>query len=274
MQTPEAVGAKRRVLVGALTMCLEHSKVRELVAVDTIRSILESASQELWREGEFRLELVWKILCQQPGLSAEDVAPPLLVFKAYESQLKVQVRLPEALSALPPRERERLRETIPIPEKDFAAAIDEMRALAVEEEAPRSQLGQVAQAAVTTEARPQAAVPRRRRQLAVALALLALPALGVSAWVAFRNPASAYELGDVASLLQLSDGLRTEQSMSARIVDPRWDRLGKDEQRKIVSELFEREERKGVRAMTLVDAQSRVRVVATDIGAGLQVTVY
>ena len=55
------------------------------------------AGGELWREGEFRLEYVWKILCQQPGLTAKEVAPPLLVFKAYEDELGVTVRVPQAL---------------------------------------------------------------------------------------------------------------------------------------------------------------------------------
>src|SRR6478672_5270567 len=101
MQSAEAVAAKRKILIDALTMCLSRSKVKEFVPLDTIRSILQSASGELWREGEFRLEMVWKILCQQPGISGQEVAPPLLVFKSFEQTLGVHVRMPQALTAIP-----------------------------------------------------------------------------------------------------------------------------------------------------------------------------
>jgi hypothetical protein len=75
-------------------------------------------------------------------------------------------------------------------------------------------------------------------------------------------------------LLKLSDGQRVEQSVTARIADPRWEGLGREEQRKAATAVFEREEQKGVRVMTLIDQQSRVRVIATDIGAGALVTVH
>ena len=84
----------------------------------------------MWREGEFRLDPVWKILIAQPGLSAEDVAPPLLVFKAYENELGVIVRMPQALSAIPRGEQVRLRDALGIQRADFAKAIDDMKALA------------------------------------------------------------------------------------------------------------------------------------------------
>ena len=95
----EAVAAKRRVLVDALMMCLSKSRVMQVVDGETVRGVFDSASKEMWREGEFRLDPVWKILIAQPGLTAEDVAPPLLVFKAYENELGVVVRIPQALSA-------------------------------------------------------------------------------------------------------------------------------------------------------------------------------
>lgn len=162
MQSVEAVAAKRKVLVDALTMCLERSKVRDIVAVDTIRSLLESASGELWREGEFRLELVWKILTQQPGLSAKQVAPPLLGFKSFEEELGVRVRLPQALSAIPRAEQERLRDELKVGKEDFATAIKQMHELALAEAAPQPDTAAAAAAAVAAEGTVQAA-PKKNR---------------------------------------------------------------------------------------------------------------
>src|SRR5215471_16463422 len=101
MEYPEGGAAKRRVLVDALTMVLERSKVAQHVDAQTVKSVLDMAGGELFREGEVRLEYVWKILCQQPGLSAKEVAPPMCVFKAYEEELGIAVRLPASLSAVP-----------------------------------------------------------------------------------------------------------------------------------------------------------------------------
>src|SRR5581483_1499256 len=128
MESPE-VALKRRVLVDALTMCLQRSKVCEKIDAATIRSVLENSS-DLWRSGEFHLETVWKILCNQPGLTAKEVAPPLLLFKAYENELGVVVRVPQALSALPRAEQVRLRDELGIPRTEFAGAIAQMQKLA------------------------------------------------------------------------------------------------------------------------------------------------
>ena len=133
MESAEAVAAKRRVLIDALMMCLSKSRVMTVVDATTTRGVLDSASSEMWREGEFRLDPVWKILTAQPGLSAEDVAPPLLVFKAYEKELGVSVRVPQALTAIPRGEQIRLRDALGIERADFAKSIEEMRELAAVE---------------------------------------------------------------------------------------------------------------------------------------------
>jgi hypothetical protein len=278
--SPEEVAAKRRVLVGALTKCLELSKVKESVPLETIRSLLESASGELWREGEFRLEMVWKVLCQQPGLSPQDVAPPLLVFKSFEAELEVSVRLPPALSALPPAEQAKLREQVSLSKEAFVARLQELTdaatASAAEAASPPKDMGQAAQTAADAE--PEKA-PRKPATLgqkiaAGVLATLALAGAGVSAYFTMRDTAHESNLSDVASIVQLSEGKRVNQSMSARINDPRWETLGLDEQRHIAAQLFDREHEKGVEALTLFDGGGKVRVSASQIAGRVIISVH
>ena len=124
MDWPEGVAARRRVLVGALVRCLAKSKVCTVVDATTVGSVLAAAAGELWREGELRLEYVWKILCQQPGLTAREVAPPLALFKSFEDLLGgVEVRLPLALSAVPRGELNRLRDEVTYARADFESAL-------------------------------------------------------------------------------------------------------------------------------------------------------
>src|SRR4051812_43970185 len=151
MESADAVAAKRRVLIDALMVCLSKSRVVQVVDGKTVRSVIDSASKELWREGEFRLDPIWKMLIAEPGLSAEDVAPPFLVFKAYENELGVIVRIPQALTAIPRGEQVRLRDTLGLQRADFAAAIDEMRSLASAENAQQEQQKTMRDAAATVD---------------------------------------------------------------------------------------------------------------------------
>jgi hypothetical protein len=268
--SPEEVAAKRRVLVGALTKCLEHSRVKDVVPLESIRSILESASGELWREGEFRLEMVWKVLCQQPGLSPQEVAPPLLAFKSFESDLEVNVRLPPALSALPPNEQAKLREQVPLTRESFSSELQEIHAVAqaqvAEEAAPKIDVRQVAQAAAAEPARPPRKPATRGQKIAAGvIACLAVAGGGASTYFSLRDTALGTDLSDVAPILQLSDGRKVNQSLSARINDARWGTLAKAEQRKIAAELFDREREKGIKVLTLVDGDGRVRVSASNV---------
>jgi hypothetical protein len=266
MQSAESVAAKRKVLVDALTMCLSRSKVKDVVPLDTIRSILQSASGELWREGEFRLEMVWKILCQQPGLSAQEVAPPLLVFKSFEKTLGVHVLMPQALTAIPRAEQEKLREQLTITNEDFSQAIQQMSAIDSESE-PASHADAAKQAVESTAPVKKSRKPATLTQkiLATGLAAVALAGVVVSVAVTLRDNVTDVDVADVAPILQLSDAKRLEKALSARINDPRWDALGHDEQRRISQQLFDKEQEKGIRSLTLVDAKGRLRVSATNL---------
>jgi hypothetical protein len=132
MESPEALAAKRRVLIDALMLCLGKSRVVGVVDAATVRGVIESALSEIWRQGELRLEPVWKLLVSQPGLSAEDVAPPLLLFKAQEEQLAVRVRLPEALTAIPRAEQTRLVNGLGVDPEELKKAIAAMTAAATD----------------------------------------------------------------------------------------------------------------------------------------------
>jgi hypothetical protein len=289
MESAEAVSAKRRVLVDALMMCIERSRVGQVVDGPTVRGVLASAAGELWREGEFRLDPVWKILIQQPGLSAEDVAPPLLAFKGYEQELGVQVRMPQALTAIPRAEQVRLRETLGIQRADFQRAIDEMRefaaAAARRRVSSRSMRAVPAPAPTTSPTmstvqaeEPEstfkpppatpAPAPADRRALALTLGLLGFVGVGLGAWLALRDTARTFPLGDVAGILSLGDGRAASGSLTAVITDSRWESLPADERRKLCSQVMDVEQPKGIRAMTLLDGNGSPRAVISDGPAG------
>ena len=286
----EGVAQKRRVLVDALMMCLERSKVCEVVDGQTVRSVLDTGMKEMWREGELRLEYAWKILCQQPGLSAKEVAPPLLAFKAFEAELGVTVRVPEALTALPRSEQTKLRDELGITRQDFASAIASLQQLALTErqkEVARESVQRTAameQAARGEEGKPatqplplavgQGGVSERtKRTLAIVLGCLALIALPAALFFTFNEKVQPVDMSDVAAHLKLTDARRVGESLVAHIDDPRWEGMSDADRQKAASQVFDVETRKGVRAMTLQDASGKVRVVGTDAGGVKTLTV-
>jgi hypothetical protein len=284
------VAAKRRVLVDALTMCLSRSKVSAVVNADTLRSVLSSASGEMWREGEFRLDTVWKILTQQPGLSAAEVAPPLLVFKAYEESLGVVVRLPQALTAIPRNEQVRLRDELKITKDDFAKSVSELAELARAEQEARSK----EQAAVLDElkrekstankpapaqiATPSAAHKPARKPMskAVAAAIMgvALLVCGGALFFTFHSNAETADFSDVASMLNIEQGQRAGGTWSGVINDSRWEKLTAAERQALATALFDHELAKGVVSLTLRDPHGQVRVTATNLGGAKMVVAH
>jgi hypothetical protein len=277
MDSAEAVAAKRRVLIDALMMCLGKSRVVQVVDGKTVRGVLNSASQELWREGEFRLEPVWRILVQQPGLTAEDVAPPLLVFKAYESELGVAVRAPQALTAIPRGEQVRLRDGLGIQRADFQRAIEELRAIADATGAAGSQARLVREAESSVSRKsPLPAPPSRspspqRRRVARLLALGGVVAAAFSTWLALRDTSTELPLGDVAGTLQLSTGRAVGPSLTATITDGRWEAWSPEERKKAAAAVMDVEAQKGVRSLILLDASGAPRAMVTETPTGRSV---
>jgi hypothetical protein len=269
MESADSVAAKRRALLDALMMCLSRSRVVNIVDAKTVRGVLDSAADDLWREGEFRLEAVWKLLMAQPGLTAEEVAPPLLVFKAFEKELGVAVRVPQALSAIPRGEQVKLRDALGIQRSDFQRALEPLRNIAAAEQptSAKRQPARQAAALVASDVQKVKAGTQRRTPVAIALALVTLAGIGLGVRYAVHDSSTAMDVSDVAGTLQLTHARAAQGSMSATITDPRWEPLSKEEQQKLALQLMEAEAPKGIHTIMLSDEKGTTRALISD-GAG------
>jgi hypothetical protein len=213
------------------------------------------------------------------------VAPPLLAFKGYEQELGVQVRMPQALTAIPRADQVRLRETLGLQRADFQRAIDEMREFAAAEArlrvSSRSMRAVSGTQPITAAATPspsgtslpvvpepasaaQPAAPSDKRALALVLGLLGLVGVALGAWLSLRDTASSFALDDVAATLQLGKGRAAGGSLTAVIQDPRWETLSPEERRKTVSAVMDTEQTKGIKVLTLLDGTGNLRAMVSD----------
>jgi hypothetical protein len=275
--TAQSVTAKRRLLVEGLLRCLKASKVCEVVPVDTVRAVFDSAASELWREGEFRLEVVWKILCQQPGLDAKTVAPPLLALKGFEELLEVRVVLPAAVASIPKASQEQLRGQVDLPREVFVAHLEELRGQLTAAEATgegRALSSVVSDAlGVDSMTKTKPATSHDRRRLAIGLGAAAVLALSLSFYLAFGARPTSFDVSELEPIVRLEAALRQDRSLVARLADPRWETLTKDDQKKLAGDLLDAVARHGIEAVTLKDATDRVRVIAASVGGRRTVVV-
>jgi hypothetical protein len=215
-------------------------------------------------------------------LTAEDVAPPLLVFKAYEKELGVAVRLPQALSAIPRGEQVRLRDALGIQRADFAQAIDEMKALASAQQAEQNQqqILRAAESTISKEPRQPASSGQQKaakaakaakpqsKALALGLALGGLLALGVGVWFALRDTSATYDLSDVASTLQLAKGRAAGPSLTATIVDPKWETMKPDDRKRAAGAVMDLEVGKGIKSLILLDSNGSAKALVNETPNG------
>jgi hypothetical protein len=184
----------------------------------------------------------------------------------------VPVRMPQALTAIPRGEQVKLRDQLGIQRSDFQRAIEQMTALVAEQKA-EDEHQQVLREAEAAEQGPEAAVsttripkaapaPGGRIGIAAVLAVVGLLAAGVSIWLSARDTATTYDLSDVASTLQLGSGKTGGGSLTATIVDSRWDTMSVEERKRAVAGVFDIEASKGIRAITLLDTAGNSRALA------------
>lgn len=279
--------AQRRVLIDALMVCLERSKVCQVIEPRTIRFVLDSARGVLATDGEFRLDPVWKILCQQPELSARDAAAPLLVFKSYQELLGVRVALPEELALIPEEEQQVLRGQIDLSRADFERALGHVKDRPVEREALPDEDTGVRQRPTGPEmpAAPtysdkfstvgqSKTAGAKSKTLAVVLGVLALVAVGIGVLLTLPTTPGTFDLSRVSGMLMDTEGRRIDASLTARIVDPKWEGMKPEDQRKLAEDIFELLIPRGIQAMTLIDRSGYVRVQAVDVGGNRRVHVH
>jgi hypothetical protein len=253
------------VLVEALLLCLTRSRVAQrLGSAPLLRSLAEKALGEPGA-GEVQLEPVWTLF-RERGVAGKDLAQPLLLFKSCEGELGVPIKLPTALASLPAVERARLCGTATTDVDDLRRRVAGISGLVHVEDRDR---GMALKPFAPAVARPPRRLPSG---LVVAVAAAAVVALVAGLWLTFRDSSTGLDTADVSSLLQLQDGRRAGESVTARIVDPRWDTLPRDEQQRLAGQVFDRLVRAGARAMTLSDGAG-TRVIATDAPGSRQVII-
>lgn len=115
----------RESIVSAIVVAFAHSKLKDLVGKDALRSVLDGQFRDLVVDGSLKLQPVWDLLSDQPGFNPEDARAPFCLLKTWKRDLNVkQVDLPIAFVDLTATEHMAYASHCVVPKNVKAAAID------------------------------------------------------------------------------------------------------------------------------------------------------
>jgi hypothetical protein len=229
-------GPSKRAVIDALVLAFSHSRAKELVGTDALRSVLDVEYSELTASGAFALQGVWELLQQQPGFEQAAAIPPLCAFKQWERRLGIEVRMPEDLSHYDEIETRRQASDCRVPAAELSAVVDKPETSPATESVnkPGQATKRVSKARVDTSrsgfhkrpAKP-ALPPARRRAiiaLASAIALASFAFVGVTAYRGCSPEAEwhDFEASAFAGDLPIRDARRLGKRVGARLSDPHW----------------------------------------------------
>jgi hypothetical protein len=259
----EVVEERKKAVVGALELCVARSDASKVVKAGTVEMYFTTHGDEVWGQNEVRLEGVWQMLCNRPGLSAKEVSPALLVLKSFEQSLGMVIKLPTALEQVPPSEGVRLRGALALDEAELQRVIDGSRAVP-SGGALSASAGVLGGGKSSTG---HLAVIDRGKQVvtAVVLGVVTLAILGAGLYVAFRQTDEVFDVSDVAALVRLVDARRDGEGLVARIADGQWETMSGDRQKEVARQVFDKQRSRGIKSMTLLDAGGQVRVQVMEI---------
>lgn len=259
--------------VEALVLAFSNSRAKSLVGTDALRTVVSGQYRELLQDGKLNLEGVWGLLESQPGFDPELVKPPLARFKLWESDLGIDIVLPQAMSQLAALEVRSLADRCRVPEAELDKVLARGRYTEQERAARAARVaeadGQISE--------PKSDEPRQSRPVLLIVAIVvALASFGVTGfflWKAFSRPPPDKIATTFAPKIPLAKAERSGVDVGATLKDEAWLSKPADEKRSAMTEAIETLKREGVRTFYIRDKNGKVRAMAQSYDKGSKVRI-
>jgi hypothetical protein len=96
---------RNRQLIEVLLLVLRASPVTRVVDIGTLHYFIDSSFRDMLKGDELALDLLWSVLCNEPGIDRESLIPAFLALKSLEARLGVTVVLPAEIDEIPDDKR-------------------------------------------------------------------------------------------------------------------------------------------------------------------------
>ncbi len=88
----------RDAVLGAIVLAFAHSRLKDVVGDEALRSVLSGQYRDLVSKGTLHLQVLWDLLENQPGFSEEAARPPFSVLQTWERKLGLVIKPPSPLA--------------------------------------------------------------------------------------------------------------------------------------------------------------------------------
>lgn len=254
---------RRRAVIESLVLAFSRSEAKDLVGTDALCTVLSGQSRDLVVGDELVLQPLWDLLADQPGFSAEAVAPAFCRVESWNERLGLSaVTLPAALADMPEAERRAACDRCIVPAAELEAIL-RGEADTPPPAAPQAAPKPVKKASTTrlTIDEPRTGQTKkakpRRPGLEIAAAAVALVAFGFAGVTAYRACSDAPALQEVEialpDQLPVSHPKRLGGELRATLDDPAWLRRPDDERREAMASALRSVRGEGIDVLVIVD---------------------
>ncbi|MCP4446253.1 MAG: hypothetical protein GY811_13050 [Myxococcales bacterium] len=243
-------------MLDSITLVFSHSELKDVVGTDALKSVLSGQYSDLVADGTLHLQVVWNLLADQPDFVAGDALAPFSVLKTWESELGLEVALPQALSEYSATELIVQASHCPIPKALKARARARKTTAEMEANVPSPKR--------TSE--PSSRKPAVEVALA-AVAVLGLAYGGYSLYLTMGGPEfSTVQTADIDGDLPVAKAKQLGEELSLLILDDTWYDLPEMLRDESLRTTLTNMGAKKVTSIVVQDSSSAVRASAQWVG--------
>lgn len=253
----------RESVLESITVVFAHSKLKDVVGTDALKSVLSGQYRDLVTDGELNLQVVWDLLEDQPGFDSAKALAPFCLLKTWEKDLNIKVLVPKALADRTATEMLAEASHCPVPKA--------LKRKAVNPEGAREQ------ARATIEAlddgppvKQSAGESTRKPALEAALGLVAILGLAYGGYSFYGTMAGAQfktvQTTDLGSDLPIKEAKQLGQELGVLIEDSAWYALPEKARKASLATTLQGLKSRNITSMIVKDASGSLRASVQWVG--------
>ncbi|MCG8418330.1 MAG: hypothetical protein MJE77_10345 [Proteobacteria bacterium] len=260
-------GPSKHVIIGALVLACSHSRMRDIVGTDALRSVLDVEYRELIAGGTFDLQPVWELFEAQPGFDPQAAVAPLSRFKSWERQLGIEVTMPVSLRNLTANEQAEHAAECDVPQRELKGVLRSAGGdhADVDRTEPSRRISTQMGVELGVESGADSS-PGRRLMIAVVASIVGLLGFGLAGSSAYREcvPRAQYATfsAHFAGQLPIQGAERFGREVRATLSDEGWLNQPEETRKSQLGQALRTIASQGIDVLFLRDKAGKVRAYA------------
>jgi hypothetical protein len=202
--------------VGAIVLAVSQSKLKGLADRSTLKAVVGGQYQDLVKDGDMHLQVLWDLLKDLPGFESDDAKGPFCMIKSWETDFVLKVELPEALADLSDSDQSRAAAHCTVSSSQKAQALFPDDVVVQPTPSSGSNRGRMA-----TQAKMAPSGGGTKRLIAVLIVSIVI-AGGITAYKMFSKDGNAVALSSISADLPIKEATRKGATLNLRLEGNDW----------------------------------------------------